>query len=299
MPITYLSYSSACTLQACEAKYVYRKVENLPVDSDAVTDKESFRFGKGFHKIQEDTMHKRLKPSALEKKLEEIIPMFNLTFAEHGYGLFACCEAYYDLHEKSEMEVIAVETPVKTETFEGIVDATLLDKSGYWWICDLKTSAYADVAMFKRLAFDPQLNLYAHHAYLLAEALKLDMNKFAGVRYRSVQKPRYAPFAKETYSAYSQRIMAKCFDVGVLKADLHTEEIFKQHVNLLVKALKFDRSEATPMRNRGACYQFNTPCEYWSRCHGGREFSQEGVVQINDRVSMTKVTYNIPIEDIL
>lgn len=296
MSITSLSYSSACTLQACEQKYVYRKVLQTAVDFDAIIDKESFRFGKAFHKIMEDNKHKRIK--ILQRKLDTIIPEFDLTYADHAHVLYACCQAYWDLHEASELEVVGVEVPIETQNFVGFVDAVMKDKNGYWWIVDLKTSSYADTAMFKRLSFDPQLNLYVFHAQKVAEALGLNMDKFAGARYRTVQKPRLQLGKNETYETYSQRIQSKAFDIGIPKDCLSPVETMIQHNILLQRAITLSQG-ITPTKNRSNCYMYNTPCEYWSKCHGGMLFSEEETVKISDRSSMKPVIIEPSLEDIL
>lgn len=258
-----ISYSAMSMLRKCRRKAYLKYKLHVPKDPDYTDDAVALRFGSAFHKVCELTKH--------EKSLFTM-DIFNTACKEQNleledvFKVYACLMSYYKLHTVSRLRCIGLEMEVSNDDIVGYIDAILLDSNGFWWICDLKTSGMLVQSLFARLHRDPQLNLYANFAGQVALKYGLATEKFAGVRYRVVTKPKHVPKTGESFDAYSLRAAPEMYDVEVNAGELDYTEAFE---DLMQAKVEMDSlSSETAICNRQSCIDYNRPCEYWSRCHG-------------------------------
>ena len=276
---TTLSHSSSQTLGMCEQKYVFYKVLKAPHDPDATPDWHPFHFGSALHYIAEHSKHTRkgFKRRLLVEAMEEEDLSDEMDF----YHLYACIMAYYDVSDRSGLEIVICEMEVKSHRVYGKIDAIGIDKRGRFWIVDLKTTGWWKDLLPNRLTHDPQLNLYAAHLPQIVEALRdlgydVDLEDFAGVIYRAVCKTKVVPGYQESLDEFAKRADIRCFFMHILKEDMDVEALAEQHRVLWKRAMELGEryesgessSIAPPRRNYAACLEFNHSCEYWSRCYG-------------------------------
>lgn len=261
-----LSYSSASKLLKCQKQYLFDKILRLPPDPDIVEDTTSLKFGSCYHKTLELTRHKRsnFQVEMLEKVMtDEGLDPWNATLK---YSVYACMDRYWTLREKTRLEIAGIETEIGDDTLVGYVDCTLVDSSGNWWGCDLKTSSWANAGMYARLCRDLQLNLYAAHSNQLAEKLGLDPNKFAGMLYNVVSKPKAVPKTSETMQAFAARISCDCTEISLPKELLDPAGAMREikQIREIAENLTSDNA----ICNHGACFDYFRPCPHHSKCHG-------------------------------
>jgi hypothetical protein len=260
-----LSHSSAQTLMTCEQRWVYYKVDGFPNDPD-YEKADSLGLGSAFHKVLEDSKHE--KPASIRAELEKCVLDPDVQLRKDDILLVhAMILKYLRLHKQMGFKVLAVETEVKTDSCILYVDAVMEDLQGFWWIVDLKTyKQLPNVAMLSR---DPQLTLYASHAALIAEIYQLDLKKFGGVRWRVVTKSAAKMQPKEDEATFVKRLVekhVKAYDIPVPKETLDTEERLAIHTALYKRSLKL--AQSAPIRNYASCFNYYSPCQYWSRCYG-------------------------------
>tara|TARA_R110000751_G_scaffold82106_2_gene165323 strand:+ start:181 stop:999 length:819 start_codon:yes stop_codon:yes gene_type:complete len=266
-----LSYSSSNLVLNCQQKYVHYKVDKVDKDSDFV-DSNALKIGSAFHKCLEDTKHvlKGFTPANLKLVVED----HELDFEEHGPLLFAMLAKYKDLHEASGLVCDRVETKLDDKNLLGYVDVHMIDeKSGELWITDVKTAANISGSLKKRLSQDRQLNLYVSRS--------LDCGPIAGSKMRVVSKPKLKRKADEKFGAYFKRLYKSCkaHEYTVRREDMEPEKAYEDHVDLAKIARSLHKGKK-PTRNYSFCESFFRPCEYWSKCHGGREFSDETKIEL-------------------
>lgn len=262
-----LSHSSASTLLECEQRYVYYKIDGAKEDSDYVK-ADSLGLGSAFHKVLEDSHHE--KPVSISAALQALVddPEVKLN-AEDLLLCHAMVLKYLRLHKQMGLKVLAVETEIKTKWVHGFVDAIMEDADGKWWIVDLKTYKDLKPSTVAMLSRDPQLTLYAAHAFYLAEIHGLDLSKFGGCRWRVVTKSSARQKATETEADFVKRLAddhVKAYDIPVQAAMFDTQERLDLHVDLHKRTQKLVKVK--PVRNYRACFNFFSPCPYWSKCYG-------------------------------
>lgn len=266
-----LSYSGSSTLQACERKYCLRYLARVQTDPDYVNP-DYFAFGNAFHKVLELTRH---DPKQISKiNFRDIITSYKLEYVTDGARISAMLRRYWELHLKYPLNVVATETKVTAERTNGVIDAIMSDDFGNWWIVDLKTTGKLDPALPARIAKDTQLNLYASFAEQLAHQYSLDVNMFAGIRYREALKPLQVYKAGESFESYTQRCETgtKVREIIVPIADLDVEESLGEFYESVKKADAIQATfiEANALvgkRNYGNCLAYGKPCEFFSWCH--------------------------------
>lgn len=260
-----LSHSSAQTLMSCEQRYVYYKVDGFPNDPD-YEKADSLALGSAFHKVLEDSRHE--KPESIRAELEKCVTDPEIKLPKSDILLaHAMILKYLRLHKQMGFKVLAVETEIKTDWCHLFVDAILEDHQGFWWITDLKT--YKQLPNVAQLSRDPQLLLYAGHAAMLAEILKLDLKKFGGCRWRVVTKSTAKMQPKEDEAAFVKRLVEKhlkAYDIPVPFEPSAVEERLEIHQTLQKRSVKLAKGK--PLRNYTACFNYFQPCQYWSRCYG-------------------------------
>lgn len=273
-----LSPSSLSTLLSCQKKYWHKKIAQTKPDADIEEDTEALRVGKAFHKVLEDCRHdlngvgySKVLATVWEHELDADVftPM-----------IYAMLSKYKIVHEKSGLRVKACEIEVRTEDFLGYVDVILEDESG-WWVGDLKTASayYSNIAagLFRHT----QLNLYAAHAKLLADALGLDVGKFRGCRYRMTTKSKLVRKKDETTEAYVGRLQksVKSVDFILPVEDMAPAETLASH-NAALRFIRNNQDGAAYMPNYSNCQQYFKSCEFFSQCHG-KEYTKVEVASIS------------------
>lgn len=264
-----LSHSSAALLRTCEQRFYFYKT-NEPKDSDYEEDASYLTLGSSFHYILEQTKH--TKPDKISILLDHCVK--ELKLREQDVALVhAMVLKYLRLHKKTELECVACEVEIETDSFIGYVDAVMADSTG-WWIVDLKTSSRFSPSILPRLKLDPQLNLYAYHADLLANKLNLDVKNFLGCRYRVTTKSIAKQRKDESYVDFVTRLidLVSSYDIVVPVEKMKPKQVYQDHTFFRNHGIKI-LSHGQGNKNLEACNNFFKPCPYFSKCHG-EEFSK-------------------------
>ena len=300
-----LSHSGINTMLACEHKFASRYVYKTPVDSDYV-DSKALHFGKAFHKILENCKHDyKLCTTGM---MREVCNDFSLAWDNDGAKIASCLRSYF-AGQDPKWKCIHTEVGFETDDHKGFIDAIFEhvdDKR--WRIGDNKTSGVKlEVAIKAKLINDQQMNMYVWHAPFIALMLGLDIDKFDGISYREVEKPRhrwkpdikerhedlelsssstedvefYKPTVTvttrpETWAEFTQRCGEPPYRETVL---LRHEFIFLDRVvanimQMTERARALEAIDAVPTRNMQACKQWGSPCPYWSQCYDGKTYTE-------------------------
>lgn len=276
-----LSHSSAKTLLSCEQKYTYYKVLKTPYDAD-YQKSDALAVGSAFHYIQEEGWHKKVDKISdyLDHCEKDPDIGLNPSFRSLVHGM---CVKYWRLHEKSGLKVLAIEFEIGKDfgvpEVSGRVDALMEDAQGKWWIVDLKTAKTLYIANLPLLPQDPQLNLYAYFASGIAEKYGLKMENFGGCRWETVTKPSLKKKDSESFLEYTKRIVKSCkaYDIEVPIELMHPEDTFKRHIAAYDRSKRLRNPKAKVKRNYGNCMSYFRPCEYWSKCHNNKMYSETEV----------------------
>ena len=311
-----LSHSSASQILGCQQKYFYRKVAQVPVDTDH-EEADYLSYGKALHKILEDCDH--IVPSIdwLWNKLDEVCKEFNVESFEHRMGIYLSAIKYSAMHKDSGLTIVATELMIDQLGVIGYIDGVLAnhDKKEFW-IMDLKTAAFKPDDKLNYLHKDPQLNLYSYFATVkpdIPAVLGLDDYKFMGCRYRVCTKSRHKrkstdvlpeKLPKETVKDFRERIKGmslqsiqeteeeflerisdsiEIYDIVVPFEHMEPLQRFEEHQEVRNIAIALNNGQV-PLKNRGNCMAYNKPCEYWSRCHG-QNFSQNPLCKTISKLS--------------
>ena len=268
-----LSPSSLSLYQTCQRRYWHKKVAETPPDDDYNDDVESLNVGKAFHKCLEDVKHDLDGYSFAQ--VVEVAKAHGLDDRVHAPMLFAMLTKYKAVHKRAGLRALACEVVIETEAFYGFVDVILTDASGGWWIGDMKTAASYRPDLIPSLPLHPQLNLYAAHANVLADALELDLSKFLGCRYRLTTKSKLKRGDDEKTADYVKRLgkAIKSIDFILPKEIMNPPAVYAIHeaaAKEIEKAAKgkLEKSCKSFGQNLGSCFNYFRPCEFWSRCHG-------------------------------
>jgi hypothetical protein len=148
------------------------------------------------------------------------------------------------------------------------VDAIFQDDD-WWYISDIKTTGLKlDPTVRTRLTVDPQLVNYSRYAHILAEKLNLPLEKFYGINYREVEKPRQKWKVGESWESFTQRCgMPEFREVDVSKHQLKTSEVSSNLENTLytIRQIK-DKNDTS--QNMRACRDKGQTCKFYSQCYG-------------------------------
>lgn len=255
-----LSVSSLKTLQSCENKYWHYKVAKSPKDSD-YQEGDFLGFGKAFHQVLEWTNHEDWNESLLIKAMVE----HNVDQDEKPL-LEVMLRKYVEYHKASGLKVVKCELGIETSTTVLYMDAIALgfDATGKpigWWIIDLKTAARHDENILSQLSRDAQMNHYASFASEVEIAVHevVDL-PFLGCRYRQVIKSK-AQTARGLESG------VKVVDIEIPVEALDVEGFKKLFDTVHDRATQLHQGEA-PVKNYSACFNYFSPCAYFSQCHG-------------------------------
>lgn len=260
-----LSYSSATLLQNCSKKYYLYKIKKVPKDPDSEEDNGAFNIGKAFHKVLEVCRHKR---QPIKDFLDETCIEYDVV--KDKPRIHAMLLKYFDLHEKSKLEVVSVEFPIVTDSFIGYIDALLKAEDGRWYICDLKTTSRLDESLKSKLKNDLQLNLYSSFKDAIATQFNLDKDKFTGCLYRATTKSALRYSEKNSYEEEVARFYksVESYEIEVPVHLLNPKEAIDKHRHLYFMAMGLNEGTVEPFANYNYCTSYFRPCEYWSHCHG-------------------------------
>lgn len=280
-----LSYSGASCLQECERKFELRYIAKVEPDRD-VERPDYFSFGEAFHKVCEVTKHDISKIKTIN--FDGIVNACKLDPLSDGGRLLGMLQAYQVLHESVGLDCIACEIQFRSDEANGIIDAVMVEKEytyshkkknilwgkpGAWWIVDLKTAGQMIGNLPARIVNDPQLNVYAAYKQFIADKLGLDIELFAGVRYREAIKPRlkfngdFDSYVKKNFLATTVR------EIVVAKHEMSIElnyQEFQESVRRANNLLERFNAEKKlcGKKNFKNCLNYGNPCEYFSWCYG-------------------------------
>jgi hypothetical protein len=146
--------------------------------------------------------------------------------------------------------------------------------------------------MFPRLRNDPQLNLYASFAKDVAEKLGLNIERFAGVRYRVVGKTKIVIKPNDTMETYAARANPRAMDIEILACDMQLGTVRQIQEEMLQRIRKVRSGEIMPVPNYSKCLDFNRPCEFWSNCYGKTYTECANMTVVFDHNDMVDRTCN-------
>jgi hypothetical protein len=271
----YLSYSSSTTLQACEQKFTYYKIDKIKPDSDQEQTRIHFDIGTIFHSILEDNNHELDGVSAgtLENYFNPILnPSLGneVSWMEHGPMVIAMLRKYKEMHAVAGLRAVKCEMELRDPKFLGYVDVVMADKDDNWWIVDIKTSARFDQNIAARLPKDRQLNLYAFHKSTIAKELKLKVKNYKGCMYRVATKCKIKRKKDEAFGDYSRRLLksVNAYQISVPAGRMDPKGVREEFDRLYDLKEEIRLGTRKPLKNTASCMNYFKPCEFWSKCHG-------------------------------
>lgn len=249
-----LSYSSMTTLQSCEQKYHHYKVVASPVDADYV-ESDALGLGKAFHGVLEKSKH----TTATQESILECMDEFKVDISDKDL-LTVMLNKYLDFRKLSGVKVVKCELPLGTSIYNGFIDYIAI-KGDEWFIGDLKTAARHDENILSRLPLDPQLNLYAYFAEGLSLAVpEIEGKRFAGCLYTQVTKSKAG-----TMKGLENGV--KIYETFVPIEAMNPQLVFSLFSEVHDRAVELHAGQA-PRKNFSSCFNYFSPCQYFSQCHG-------------------------------
>lgn len=248
-----LSYSSMKTLQSCEQKYHHYKVMNTPHDPDYV-ESDALGLGKAFHAVLERTLHQDYNDTLIIEAMTE----HKVDPSEKDL-LTVMLKKYVEFRKASGIKVIKCELALGTSMYTGFIDYIAV-QGNKWYIGDLKTASRHDENILPQLPLDAQLNLYANFADDLYIAVPSLVGKeFAGCLYSQVVKSKAG-----TMSGLEKGV--KVVETVVPVESMDPELIWSLFNEVHTRATELHAGEA-PRKNLSACFNYFSPCPYFSQCH--------------------------------
>jgi hypothetical protein len=261
------SQSTIRCLTDCERRAQLRYVLRVADDTDYVSP-VYFRFGSALHKLCELTRHdfQKLTPELMEGVCME----FRLDWEKDGAKLESMYRSYAKARDYSET-IHGLEVEVVTEDWLMYADMIAGTPSG-WKIVDLKSASELDPLVLSKMKHDNQVNLYTNHAHLFAEKFNLDMKDFLGFEYREIEKPKERLKKNETRVELIARMAPKTRYTLARPQDLHVSTVFQMSTQLSRMRELFAGAE--PTENRAQCVSKGSVCPFWSKCNGGKNYTQ-------------------------
>jgi hypothetical protein len=249
-----LSYSSMKLLQSCEQKYQHYKILQTKQDPD-YEESDALGLGKAFHAVLERTLHQDYNDALIIEAMTE----FNVDPSEKDL-LTVMLKKYVEFRKVSGIKVIKCELALGTSMYTGYIDYIAIQGNN-WYIGDLKTAGRHDENILSQLPLDPQLNLYANFAddlYIAVPALK--DKTFAGCLYSQVIKSK-----AQTYNGLDKGV--KVIETVVPAESMDPSLVWSLFNEVHNRAIELHKGEA-PRKNLSACFNYFSPCPYFSQCHG-------------------------------
>lgn len=251
---TRLSYSSMSELLSCEQKFWHRKINNTPADSDYV-ESDALGLGKAFHQVLENTLHLDYNDKLILEAMEE----HKVDMSEKAL-LTVMLDKYVNFRKKSGYKVVKCELAITTHDYTGYIDFIAI-KGDKFYIGDLKTAARFDENKIPRLALDPQLNLYASFADDIKNLVdQVGGREFGGCLYLQTTKSKAGTQSglEKGVKVYETLVPAEVMDPKAMWS------IFK---DAYLRSLEL-RAGEVPKKNYGACFNYFSFCQHFSKCHG-------------------------------
>jgi hypothetical protein len=240
-----------------------------PIDTDASEDTEAFTIGKAFHKCLEDFKH-NLKGFTFQN-CSDICATFDIEDVDTICLIFAMLGKYKQVHELTNLSVVACELEISTPLFFGVVDVVMYEPNVGFWIVDIKTAGSWTENTAITASSHTQLNIYSRYAEEIAHAVNLPNTPFAGCRLRVTTKSRLGRKTDESNAKYIERLIAgtKSLDIIVPKETMIIETVAKAHeeTSKSIMSAKPEDIAKFPC-NFGNCFSYFKPCNHYSRCHG-------------------------------
>ena len=249
-----LSYSSMKTLQSCEQKYAHYKILGTKNDPD-YEESDALGLGKAFHAVLERTLHQDYNDALIIEAMTE----HNVDPSEKDL-LTVMLKKYVEFRKASGIKVVKCELPLGTSMYTGFIDYIAV-QGNKWYIGDLKTASRHDENILSQLPLDPQLNLYANFADDLYIAVPSLVGKvFSGCLYSQIIKSK-----AQTYGGLEKGV--KVVETVVPVESMNPELIWSLFNEVHNRAIELHHGEA-PRKNLSACFNYFSPCPYFSQCHG-------------------------------
>ena len=255
------------TLQSCEQKYHHYKVTNTPNDPD-YEESDALGLGKAFHAVLERTLHLDYN----DKLIMEAMTEFNVDPSDKEL-LTVMLKKYVEFRKASGIKVVKCELPLATAHYNGFIDYIAI-QGDKWYIGDLKTAGRHDENILSQLPLDPQLNLYAHFAEDLYIAVPSLVGKsFAGCLYTQAIKSK-----AQTPKGLDNGV--KILEMVVPVESMNPDLIWSLFNEVHDRALELHKGEA-PKKNLSSCFNYFSPCPYFSQCHGKTFTENKSKVTVN------------------
>jgi hypothetical protein len=241
------------TLQSCEQKYHHYKISNTPHDPD-YQESDALGLGKAFHAVLERTLHQDYNDALIIEAMTE-----HKVDADEKDLLTVMLKKYVDFRKASGIKVIKCELPLATSSYSGFIDYIAV-QGNKWFIGDLKTASRHDENILSQLPLDAQLNLYANFAEDLYIAVpSIEGKQFAGCLYTQTIKSK-----AQTYSGLEKGV--KVVETFVPVEAMNPQLIWSLFNEVHDRARELHAGEA-PRKNFSSCFNFFSPCPYFSKCH--------------------------------
>lgn len=272
-----LSYSSMKLLQSCEQRYHHYKIANTPKDSDYV-ESDSLGLGKAFHQVLEKTLHASWNESLLMEAMSD-----HGVDVEDTQLLQVMIEKYIEFRRASGLTVVKCEFGIETSMYTGFIDAIAVDKvKKLWWLVDLKTAGRHDPNLLPQIAKDMQIGLYSHFVPdIQLYTPELQGYTFAGFKYCQTIKSK-------AQSLVGLERGVKVYEITVPVELIKEGEAWSLFSEVHDRAIELHKGEA-PKKNYSACFNYFSPCPYFSQCHGVKftegnsQVTVETIESLNDK----------------
>lgn len=272
------SYSSLSCLSSCSRKFHYKYVAKLPPDKTYVVPKY-FTFGSCFHKCLELTQH--TTNNQYELVVDNAIEDFNLTEIDAA-KLRKIFITYKKWFAEQNYKLLAVEKSFESQFFKGVIDAIVEDIDGYWYILEIKTPANFDEIKNLLLPLDIQLNIYDICFEDIAKLLDISPDKYKGVLYIEVKKPKQRLSKKETILDYHMRCSSDIKVTLLKKEDFKYDAVAFDIGVLSGVANQIIVNNQAVFPNRNSCIENGFACQYFEKCNGVSYERFCGVVESDD-----------------
>jgi hypothetical protein len=273
------SQSAIRALTDCETMAHHRYVLRTQNDSDYV-EPTYFRFGSALHKLLELSAHDFSRTTP--EQVEGVCMEYRLDWEKDGAKLEAMLRSYAKVRDFGE-RIIGMEVEFVTDDWLMYADLVVESPASGWKIVDIKSASDLDPMIRSKMAHDNQVNLYTAHAHLIAKKFGLDMANFEGFEYREIEKPKERLKKNETRTELIARMQPATRYTLMRPMDLKTTYTVEQMAGKLAR-MRDLFAGAKPTENRAQCVNKGTVCPYWSKCNGGKTYTQTKMELANEGI---------------
>lgn len=270
LPEGVASVSRINTYLGCQRKWFHQYVAKS--ERDTAFDATHLNIGKAFHECLENDNHQPYVGKDWYQKIGRNLCMKYRFDAFEAAKILAMLITYKDAHAQSGLVPVSNELEVYDDLLGGYIDALMIDerRGGYWFV-DMKTAASLQVSLREKLPHDLQLCTYVKLAEKALEQVPaLKGKRCLGALYRVTLKPGIKRKDKEAFWDVVGRCSSSVHDFYIpyeaMALDRVRDILESVCIQLKVKTAKKSVAECAP--NYGNCMAYNSPCVYWSHCHG-------------------------------